>query len=274
MTLKKDTLKKLKDLGFKTDDLIAAIKSEDETDFTMPEINHLTEEQLTERDKNTIAAAKPGILKEGKDTGIEIANKAIAKKYGLTDVDTKDPDKVIAALDAKVATGDTGLKEQISLLQKDKLTLEAAVEAEKGNVTKIKQDTDLLTSLPSNRLSTMSDKDYLALVKLNLEFETVDGIPVVKRDGAILRDKTTQAPIAPKDAINSLFAEKKWSEEGAKGGRGGNDNSGGGSSGIKTMSKFQEQFTKDNPNKPLMSPEFQTALQLHTKEMADFDWEK
>lgn len=271
--LKAETKKKLKALGFDVDKLVAAATHAEEQDFAVPEINNLSEEQLAERDKNTIAANRATIFKEGKDAGIEIANKVITKKYGLTDVDIKDPDKVVAALDGKIAKGDSGLQEQINLLQKDKSTLEAAIETEKSNTKSLMFDTELLSSLPANRQAILQDKEYLMAVKANLQFEEVEGAKVVKRDGQILRDKKTQAPISAKDAINELFTERKWVGDGSGGGgRGGKDEPGGGGAGIKTFSKFSDQYMKDNPTGSLLSPEFTTAVAAAAKETTDFNW--
>ncbi|MDB5288540.1 MAG: hypothetical protein JWR05_3489 [Mucilaginibacter sp.] len=273
--LKAAQIKKLKDLGIDTKKLFDAVKAEEEVDFELPEINNLTEDQLTERDKNTVAAAKPAIFKEGKTAGIEIANKAIVNKFGLTDIDTKDVDKVIAGLDSTVVKGDAALKEQVKLLQTDKATLEAAVETEKKNSSSLLFDTELITSFPTNRRADMSDKDYLLLVKNNLSFEEVDGVKVVKKDGQVLRDKTTQAPIPLKDAISSVFGEKKWiAEDGGAGGRGGVDNpGGGGSAGIKTYSKAMEQFIKDNPDGNPMSPAAEAYVSKIAKATTDFSYD-
>jgi len=271
--LKKDTIKALKALGFDVDKLTAAVKAEDEQDFELPTINNLTDDQLAERDKQVIAAAKPDLLKEGKQTGIEIANKAIAKKFNLTDVDTKDPDKLIVALEGSVAKGDNGLKEQIALLQKDKLTLEQAIESEKNNAKALQFDTELIGYFPPNRTADLSDRERLALIKMNLEFAEDNGTRVVKRDGQVLRDKTTQAPLPTKDVIATLFNEKKWISSGGGGGRGGDDNLGGGGKGIKTFSQAEAQFLKDNPDGNVMSPAFTNYVNAIAKESPEFNYD-
>jgi hypothetical protein len=275
MSLKKDAIKKLKDLGFDTNKLFEAIKADDEVDFTIPEINNLSDEDLAERDKNTIAAAKKDIFKEGKDAGIEIANKAIIKKFNLENVDTKDVDKVITAIETTVAKGDTGLKEQIALLQKDK----DRIEAEKGDaIKKVEQaalDRELITYFPKNRLDVLTDDEYLDTVKKNLSIETIDGVKVVKKGDTVLRDKTTQAPIPVKDAISSFFTDRKFISTDNKGGggRGGDDNSGGGTGGIKKYSQAEAQFIKDNPEGNLMSPAFTNYVAKIAKETTDFDYD-
>lgn len=271
--LKKEALKMFKDLGIDTKKLIEAIKAEEEVDFAMPEINNLTEDQLAERDKNTIIAAKPTIFKEGKEAGIEIANKAVIKKFNLTDVDTKDIDKVTAALEGSVAKGDTGLKEQITLLQKDKLKLEADIEIERNVAKAVTFDNDLIGYFPANRTADLTDKERLLLVKSNLQFKELDGVKVVEKDGVVLRNKTTQEPVPYKDAVATLFTEKKWVSEKGGGGRGGDDNNGGGGGGIKTYSKAIEQFVKDKPEGNPMSPEATRYVSAIAKETTDFNYD-
>lgn len=270
--LKKTTKDALKKLGFDVTKLEAAIKDEAEVDFTLPEINNLTEEELATRDKEVIAAAKPEIFKSGKDAGIEIAGKAIAKKYSITDIDLKDPDKIIEALDAKMTSGDAGLKDQVKLLLKDKETLEAAIETEKKNAKAVLRDVELISSLPTKRSQVLTDKEYLLAINANLQIEEVDGVEVVKRNGEILRDSKTQKPIGKQDAITKLFEERKWLSEEQQGGRGGGDGLNGGNGGVKTFSKFEEQWKKDNPNGNVLSPEFQTAVAAAAKETTDFNW--
>jgi hypothetical protein len=268
--LKATELKKLKDLGIDTKKLIDAIKDEAESDFEIPAINNMTEDQLAERDENTVSAAKPAILAEGKNTGIEIANKVIAKKFNLTDVDLKKPDSIVAALEKSVAKGDSGLQEQITLLQSDKVTLEQQIETEKSTARSLSQDSDLLTSFPTNRTG-LSDKEFLTLTKMSLQFEDVDGIKVVKRDGVILRDPKTQKPIAAKEAIDGLFTEKKWVSANEQVGRGGNDNTGGSGGKTKKYSQALEDFKKQSPDGNEMSTEFEAFIKPYASEPT-FDW--
>lgn len=271
--LKKADKLKLKAYGFDVDKLIAAVTAEDEQDFSVPEIATYTDDQLAERDTNTVKTARAAIFKEGKDAGIEIANKAIVKKYNLVDVDTKDPDKVIAALDKTVATGDEGLKTQIGLLQKDKDNLQASLDAEKTNFAQAQRDTDLISHFPPNRKG-LTDKEFLMLTKSALKIEDKDGVTEVSKDGVVLRDPKTQAPIPVKEAVASLFTEKKWVGDGDGGsGRGGDDNSGSGGAGITKFSQAETQFLKDNPSGNVISPEFQTYVQGLAKETSNFDFD-
>ena len=270
--LKKETAEKIKSFGFDVDKLISAIKDEAEVDYTVPEVQVFTTEQLEARDTNTKAEGKREGVAEGKTAGIEIAGKQIAKKFNLPDtVDKKNLDKVIEAVSTSAAAGDEGLKEQIKLLQKDKESLLT----EKENIIKEKEqlsfDNTLISYFPAERDGSLEDSERLMLVKHALQFETVDGKQVVKKNGEVLRNPTTKDPLPVKDAISSLFTERKWVTAG-QGGRGGQDNPGKGGGGLKKFSQAQEQWQKENPTGNVMSPEFASYVGNIAKDNTDFDW--
>ena len=269
--LKKADKLKLKALGFDPDKLVTAITAEDEQDITIPEINNLTEEELTVRDANTIKAARKSIFDEGKTAGIEQTNKAFAKKFNIDEAVNKDFDKIVEGIQTNL-TKDGELTKQINLLQSDKTRLENELQAEKTNTSKAKQDMDLISYFPANRTG-LTDKEFLMLTKGSLSIEEVDGVTVVKKDGNVLRDTKTQAPIPVKDAVTALFTERKWvgKAEGG-GGRGGNDNPGGSGAGIKKFSEAEAQFLKDNPGANVISPQFETYVQGLAK-AGDFDFD-
>lgn len=263
--LKTAELTKLKALfGKQTDKIIEAIKAEDEVDITLPTVNNYSEEDLATRDDNTAKAAKKEGFIEGKVAGKEIVIKEITKKYGITEVDIKEPDKLIVALDAKVATGDNGLKEQITLLQKDVQRLEGEKETITGQTKQMKFETDLLTKFPKNRNPLLSDEQYLALIKSELGIEELDGKQVVKRKGEIMRDPVTKDPLDLAKVVETVFTESKWVTDKKEGGRGGNDNSGGGGA-TKTLSKTIEAWEAEGKN--AMSQEFQA----HVAQLAKTD---
>lgn len=272
--LDKATKSKLKVLGFNVDKLIAAVTAEDEQEFEVPEIKTYSDEELTARDENVKKEADKAGYDRGKSVGKELLAKDIATKFSLKDVDLKDPKAVIAALETISSGGDAATTERINLLTKDKEALEAKVLEIQQNAEKAMFDTELISSFPAGRKADMTDKDYLLLVKNNLEFGKDDtGATFVKKDGQILRDSKTQGYIAPKDAVASFFAERKFVGEQQQGGRGGNDNPGGGGGGIKTMSQAQKQFLSDNPGGNLLSPEAQAYYESAAKETTDFNWD-
>jgi hypothetical protein len=175
-----------------------------------------------------------------------------------------------------LSKGDAGLKEQVALLQKDKETLLATNSQLETKAKQAGFDAELISYFPTNRTADLTDSERLALVKMNLQFEEAEGKPVIKKNGEILRDKTTQAPLAAKDVIATLFTEKKWvaADGGGAGGRGGSDNPppGGGAAGIKKASAFQQKFLAENPNANPIGPEYMDALAKHAKDIPDFDW--
>lgn len=269
--LKKADKLKLKALGFDVDKLEAAIKAEDEQDFEVPAINNITEEQLTERDTNTITAAKDAIFKQGKEAGIEIVGKAIVKKYNLTEVDAKDVNKLTTALDTHVAKGDDGLKEQIRLLQADKSKLETDIESERGNSELAKFDSELLGYFPAARNTDLTDSDRLLLIKSRLKFDKDDaGNRFASKDNQPIREKNTQAYTPIKNVVESMFTESKWIG-GNGGGRGGDDNPGGDGKAVK-YSQVLSQYKAANPNGNELSPAFSSMVSEAAKDNANFDW--
>lgn len=260
--LKAETKTKLKALGFDVDKLIAAVTHADETDFELPTINNMSDDDLATRDENS---KKEGI-KEGKKNGIEIATKTIAEKFSIpvTEIDLKRPETLYDKLNANFAKGDEGLKEQVRLLQIDKATAIADKDKAVGEVKQAMFDRDIITKFPANRTKLMNDAELLSLVKGNLLFEQDGDTLVVKRNGEILRDPVTKSPLTHDAAINSLFTERKWVDDSnGNGGRGGNDHSNNGGGGIKTLSKFQEKWESEGKNP--ISPDFTAALAIAAK---------
>jgi uncharacterized protein (UPF0335 family) len=144
--LKKEVTEKIKSFGFDVDKLIAAIKDEAEVDYTLPDVQVFKTADLEARDNNTKSEGEKEGFKKGKEAGIIVAGKALAKKFNLPEtVDVKEPDKVAEAISANISKGDAGLQEQIKLLQKDKETLLS----EKENIIKEKEALAFDTSIIS-----------------------------------------------------------------------------------------------------------------------------
>jgi hypothetical protein len=110
------------------------------------------------------------------------------------------------------------------------------------------------------------------LTKRTLTIETVDGKQVVKKNGEILRNATTKDPLPVKDAITTLFSERKWVADTIAGRGGGNTMIAGTGGGIKTFSAAQEAWVKDNPTGNPISPEATAFVMKIAKETTDFDW--
>lgn len=269
--LTKTTTEKLKKAGIDVAKLETAIKAEAETDVEIPEL--FTPADVAERDVNTKKEGDTEGFTRGKATGIEIANKVIVKKFNLADVDAKSTDAVVEALNSSVAKGDDGLKETIKLLQKDKETGTTEREALIKKAETLEADFGIIKHFPANR-SGQTDEEFLMLTKMNLQFEKgADGNTVVKRDGKILTNETTRAPLSPKEAIAGYFGERKWvTEGGARGGRGGDDSKGGGGAGIKNYRDAIAQYSKEFPGKSVISPEATAFVVAIAKDYPDFDY--
>lgn len=274
--LKKADADKIKSFGFDVDKLIAAIKDDAEVDYEVPAIEVFSATDLEARDLNTKAEGKREGVAEGKAAGLEIAGKSIAKKFNLpSTVDTKKLDAVIDAVNATVATGDDGLRQQVALLQTDKENLlkEKETLAQQSQVLAL--DKNLISFFPANRdQALLNDEERLMIVKNTLQFEKIDGVDIVKRNGEVIRDNNTKNPVNQKAAIENLFAERKWIDA-AGGGRGGGDAGTGGAGiggGVKTFKAAQDKWKAENPTGNVTSPECTAYIGAIDKETTDFNW--
>ncbi len=287
MALKKEVIEKIKSYGFDVDKLIEAIKAEPETDYEVPEFVAMKQTELDARDANKINEGKEAGKKEGEKEAIKTVQKELSKKLGF-DLKGERVGDIAQEIQTKLSASETEklqeLTTQNNLLKQDKETLiREKTEAEK-KASQAMFDSELITHFPANRSTSLSDAERLALLKMNLQFETVDGKTVVKRNGEVMRDKNSQNPLPVKQVIADLFTEKDWITKpegsggsgGSGGGRGGSDNpppgGGGGAAGVKKYSQFVEKWQSENPGSNTMSPQFTDALSKHAKDIPDFDY--
>lgn len=276
--LKKDTIDKIKGYGFDVDKLIAAIKDEKEVDYTVPEFTPMTQAELDTRDAGKIA--------EGKTAGETDARKAFVKEVGTRLGFTPKGERIgdlVTDLQAKInATGDEKVKtlqDQVQLLTKDKETLTEQLTTEKRNYSQARFETDLIGHLPAGRnTKALRDDERILVLTRDITFEEVDGKRVAKRNGEIIKDPKTHAPLPVPDVVKMYATERGWDKEaadggGGAGGRGGKSDGGGGggTAGLKKFSQVKEQWKKDNPDGNVNSPEFTTHLNKIAKETPDFD---
>jgi len=225
--IKKDQIPTLaKFLKIKDTDLEAALTSTEEVELTIPELTVLTPDELKTRDDNQ----KKNGYNEGKTASLEMLVKDTKEKLGL-EFEGKDPEKLFAAIqkkaldDAKIEPN-AKVKELQAAVEKQQATIlafESEKQAMQSQIEAVKTDSQLLGLFPANRLGVLNDEEYLTIFKRDYTIAVEDGKQVVKKGGEILRDKTTQAPIAPKDAVTSVFTERNWLDSAAAGqqGRGG-----------------------------------------------------
>lgn len=273
--LKKEAIDKIKGYGFDVDKLIAAVKDEKEVDYPVPEFEALTADQLATRDAGKIA--------EGKTTGETEARKTLVKEVGTRLGFTPKGERIgdlVTDLQAKInATGDEKVKtlqDQVVLLTKDKETLTELVATEKKTASQARFEAELVSHLPTGRGKILRDDERVLMLTRDITFEEVDGKRVAKRNGEILKDPKSHAPLPVPDVVKLYAGERGWDKETAgsgSGGRGGSSDGGGGGIGaIKNMTQAKEQWKKDNPDNPnTMSTEFTTYVNKLAKDDKTFN---
>lgn len=273
--LKKETLDKIKGYGFDVDKLLAAIKDEKEVDYPVPEFVPMTQAELDTRDAGKIA--------EGKTTGETEARKTFVKEVGTRLGFTPKGERIgdlVTDLQTKInATGDDKVKtlqDQVNLLMKDKETLSTQLDSEKQTASKAVFEAELLGHLPAGRGKNLRDDERIMIMNKEITWDLVDGKRVAKRNGEILKDPKTHAPLPAPEVVKLYATERGWDKEAAAGGGaggrgGGNDGSGGGAGGQKKYSQVKEQWIKDNPDKNPTSTEFTNYVNKIAKDTPDFD---
>ena len=280
MALKQATIDKLKSFNLDVDKLIAAIKAEAETDYEIPEVTLLTPAQLTERDNVKIG--------EGKKLGETEAKTTLVKELGKR-LNTEFKGERIADVvnEIQTFTNKTGdekvklLQDQVTALTTDETNLSSKLTEFETNLQAAKFDSELIGLFPANRGAGLTDSERLTLVKSAITFETVDGKVVAKRNGNVVTDPTTHAPLAVNQVIESYFKEKplllgtvQAAGAGGTGGRGAGDSGAGGGAGagVKRFSDAEKSWKEQNPDKNTMSPEFTEYIDKIAKDTPDFDY--
>jgi hypothetical protein len=280
MALKQPTIDKLKGFGFDVDKLIAAIKAEAEQDYEIPEVTLLTPTQLTERDNVKIA--------DGKKLGEAEAKSTLVKELGKRlNTDFKGERLADVVNEIQAFTNKNGdekvklLQDQVTALTTDKTTLSSKLTEFESNLQAAKFDSELIGFFPTNRGAGLTDSERLTLLKSAITFETVDGKPVAKRNGQVVTDPTTHAPLPVKNVIESYFTEKplllgtvQAPGTGGSGGRGGGDNppGGRGTAGIKKFSEAEKAWKEQNPTGNTMSSEFTAFVDKLAKTDPEFNY--
>lgn len=267
------SIESIKALGLDPEVLEQAFKSDVETDVIIPTGSFFTEETLIARDTNKLTEGKRLGIDEGRQAGFEIVNKMLIEKAGLKDIDKKEqPIKVIEAMVNVLSKGDEGMQGQIKALQSDKLGLETQIQTIQSEKKVFERNTTLLSLLPKNRTSVLSDSEYLNIINSNIE--EVDGKLAVKVNGEIIRHPQTRDIVELNEGINQLFSSREgWLQKATgTGGRGGDDNHGAGS-GIRTYSQAEAAYEKANGEGSALGIKFNAYIADLAKNK-DFDINK
>ena len=257
--LKKETIEAFAKLaGVSASDLEAKIKSTSEEDITLQKVNIFTDDQLTER----ISNEKTTSYNEGKTAGVEMEVKKVKKELGY-EFEGKDLNSLLSHHSQKVKKPFEKPNEKITELTKDiekmknahSLELENKSKENKSLLEKVNSlntKSQLLNLIPQN--TTLDKEDMITLFNANYQVEQEDGKTIVKQNGETIKDETTASPIPLNDVFTNWATEKKYIS-GTPGRGGGHEGGKGGHSG-NSISGFQDQWQKDNPEKSLTSADY------------------
>lgn len=199
---------------------------EKDVEFKPEELIILTKTEQTSREE---------VLKTRHEkAGGEIAIKNLKEKAGI-EFDGKNEDKFIEAFKGKVLK-DANIQESDKVREKDTVieglranisTLTTEKESFVKTTKEAQLDSDILSWTIDKKPDHLTNKEWLAMIKLSNELSEQDGQLVVKRDGKIVANTTDLKPIAAKDALVSYIDERKWGklivEPPKTGGRGAGD---------------------------------------------------
>lgn len=252
-------------------DITAAMADEKDMDVDVPEGKILTDAQLAERDSNTKSAtieaesknvspiAKAELKKRGFDVKGERWGDVVNELHGLINSDK----------DTKVKL----LQEQNEALLADNTTYKTKITEVEGTAKKAIFEAGLISKLPKNELG-LSPAESLALLRLRgYDPEQTEKGVVWKKNGEILKDGNTHAPLPEEAAITNIWGELKWNiSAGGVGGRNISGTGGGGTGGIGSMSAAKKAFLEAHPGKSQISPEFTQFIEGAVKENPSFDY--
>jgi hypothetical protein len=223
----------------------AAYDDAEAKDVTItPELIVLTKAEQTSREEQ---------LKRTHETaGFEIAVKTLKTDAGV-EFDGKDGKKLIEAIKAKTLADakieeSTKVKElntTIEGLRTNISTLTTEKESFVKTTKEAQLDSDILSWTIDKKPDHLTNKEWLAMIKLNNEIAEDNGVMVVKREGKVVVNATDLKPIVAKDALVSYIDERKWGKvvEGAAAaaGRGAGDSKTG-LLGIGNMKQFNDHI--------------------------------
>ena len=255
--LKTTDKERLKSLGIDIDAIIAAHTDPAEKDITVPDGMIYTDAQLATRDEVKLKDGE----KVGEKKAIEIAKTELKKHAGL-DITAERWGDVGKEIKAAInATGDDKVKtlqEQNAALLADKTSLAEKVTQAETQLRNGLSTIDILSKLPANSLG-LSPKEAFELAKIRgYAAEDTDNGRVWRKNGEVMKDPVTHAPLSEDKAIAAIWTEQKWtpSATAAAGGRGASQKaSGEAMGGIMSKSAAEAAWREQNPDKGLATPE-------------------
>lgn len=245
--------------GVSASDLEAKIKSESEEDITLRKVNVFTDDQLTERLRNE----KTSSYNEGKTAGVEMFVKDKKKELNY-EFEGKDFNSFLTHHESEIKKGYekpdkkvTELTQDIERMKDahkaelDKLTNEAS--SLKTKVSALRTTNSLMGILPQN--TVIPKEDVITLFNSKYQVTEEEGKRVVKQNGETIKDPTTASPIDLNTVFTNWIAENKYVK--STPGRGGGNEGGDYKISANSVSSFQEEWKKNNPDKSLNDQKYQ-----------------
>lgn len=218
-----------KSLGLADGTLDKAIKSENEENITIPEFTKFTAEELQTRE-NTLkldfeAKGREELLKKFKeDEGLDFEGRKDPSKFleayknKITSELNIEPNKIIEGLKSDL----TAVRTNLAKSEEDFAGFKKTVDSDKIQ--------GQLTSLFSKGIIGETHVSHSAIMaesrSRGYSFEQQDGVNVVLKDGNVLKDDKTLAPI---DISEFSLGFSNEFLKNPTGGKGGGDNTGGNS---------------------------------------------
>ncbi|WP_341216991.1 hypothetical protein [uncultured Wocania sp.] len=219
-----------------------------------------TDDELKSRDS--------GKYNEGKEAKEEMLSKDLKKKYGY-EFEGKNIDVFLSHHDEQLKNKySKNSNERVSELEKDITNLKNTYEEEitglktvNGELlgkTKNQQiNNSLLSIIPKD--TTLKKEALITLYKSERELDIENDINVIKVNGEVLKDPKTTEPISLSSDFNDWLVKEKYIS--AAPGRGGDNEFG--KSGFKgnSISDFQKNWQKQNPDQSLNTQKYDEDYQ-------------
>lgn len=235
-------------IGKDVNELKDIISKQEEIEIEIPQGSFISELDLNSL-KTTL---KQEGYKEGKTAGSEMTIKEIKRITGL-EFEGKDHETLVKKLQEKVLTEakiepekkvkelSTSLESLQQKYQADITAKEAELSNMKGILKNKEIDGLLMKHVPGN-LNAIKPDQALLLFKNDYKVDIDENNNlVVMKDGKVLKDQL-EKPIPVQNVMNEYITSQGWT--GSRGGQGGSDKGGAGSSEFKTINDLFKHMEK------------------------------
>jgi len=275
MAFKKQTIQQICALlKIKEEEFNKAVTDPAEIDITIDEnLQAFTKSEIEARDRNK--------YNDGKTAGVEMLVKDIKKSHNVDIAGTDSAAIVDAISKAAVAAAniapDEKVKERDKLIEQWKSKhkeAEQALAAEKQRASEYATNAEILSVFPANRAATLTDQEYLSLIKNNYRIAEEDGKKVVYdvTTGNKIQDPKNLEPLPLKDVIANHFTTRKWvadqQQQQPRGGGGSGSSTFEPGKGFQKMSDLRKYATDNNI--PITGEKFNAMVKDAVKENKDF----